>query len=255
MKFQQIRNATIRLQYGGVCFLVDPWLQRKGTGMRAKTPWPEKNSIASPLVELPMAVEKITADVDALLITHIHPDHFDAETAERLDKTLPAFVQNERDREEMQRRGYQCVEVLNQAGTLFRAVTITRTPGQHGVSSEKNAGPVCGAVFSAPGEKTLYLAGDTIFYPEVEQVLATRRPEVVVLNACGAELAEKGRLIMGKEDVLSVCHAVPKALVIASHMEAVNHATVTRKELAAFLREQGVLEQIRIPEDGECYNI
>ena len=76
-----------------------------------------------------------------------------------------------------------------------------------------------------------------------------------MLNACGAELAEKGRLIMGKEDVLSVCHAVPKALVIASHMEAVNHATVTRKELAAFLREQGVLEQIRIPEDGECYNI
>ncbi|MDD7624781.1 MAG: hypothetical protein PUJ56_01185 [Butyricicoccus sp.] len=34
------------------------------------------------------------------------------------------------------------------------------------------------------------------------------RPDVVVLNACGAELMGLGRLIMGDEDVLKVCEAI-----------------------------------------------
>lgn len=30
MKFQQIRNATTKLEYGGTTFLVDPWLADTG---------------------------------------------------------------------------------------------------------------------------------------------------------------------------------------------------------------------------------
>ena len=33
MKIQQIRNATVKIQYGNIVFLVDPWLQEKGTGI------------------------------------------------------------------------------------------------------------------------------------------------------------------------------------------------------------------------------
>ena len=41
-----------------------------------------------------------------------------------------------------------------------------------------------------------------------EQALEQYRPDVVVLNACGAELMGLGRLIMGDEDVLKVCEAI-----------------------------------------------
>ena len=74
---------------------------------------------------------------------------------------------------------------------------------------------------------------------------------VNLYNACGAELMGLGRLIMGAEDVLKVCEAAPDATIIASHMDAVNHATVSRAGLREFLNEHGKGERILIPEDGE----
>ena len=38
MKIQQIRNATIRIECAGKHFLIDPWFQKKGTGMSAPSP-------------------------------------------------------------------------------------------------------------------------------------------------------------------------------------------------------------------------
>lgn len=81
MKIQQIRNATIRIECAGKHFLIDPWFQKKGTGMSAPSPDPEKAKIPSPTTELPFPVEQIKEGIDAMIVTHIHPDHFDPETA------------------------------------------------------------------------------------------------------------------------------------------------------------------------------
>ena len=43
-------------------------------------------------------------------------------------------------------------------------------------------------------------------------------------------------LIMGKEDVYELWKVAPNATLIASHMEAVNHWTLSRRELAVFSR-------------------
>ena len=32
MKIQQIRNATLKIQYSSITILLDPWLQDRGTG-------------------------------------------------------------------------------------------------------------------------------------------------------------------------------------------------------------------------------
>ena len=96
------------------------------------------------------------------------------------------------------------------------------------------------------------MAGDTVYDKRVERALEQYRPDVVVLNACGAELMGLGRLIMGDEDVLKVCEAAPYATIIASHMDAVNHATVSRTGLRDFLRKHGKDGCALIPEDGEC---
>jgi hypothetical protein len=56
---------------------------------------------------------------------------------------------------------------------------------------------------------------------------------------------------MGKEDVASVYQAAPQAILIASHMEAVNHALLTRRELRDYLGKQGMATRVLVPEDGE----
>ena len=67
MKIQQIRNATIRIECAGKHFLIDPWFQKKGTGMSAPSPDPEKAKIPSPTTELPFSVEQIMEGIDAMI--------------------------------------------------------------------------------------------------------------------------------------------------------------------------------------------
>lgn len=217
-------------------------------------PCPDKNRMRpSPLVELPLPAEQIVKGIDAVIVTHIHPDHFDSYSAEFLDKKLPIFVQNEDDKKRIEEMGFESVRVLSEAGSTFRGISLIRTKGRHGTSEQMNAGKVCGVVFSMQGEKKLYVAGDTVWYEGVAEEIKKHHPDVIVLNACGAELTSVGRLIMHREDVAEVCEAAPYARIIASHMEAVNHGMVSRKELRDYLEKRGLADRVMIPEDGEEY--
>ena len=51
-------------------------------------------------------------------------------------------------------------------------------------------------------------------------------------------------------DIEKVCQAAPQTIVIASHLDSVNHALLTRKDIIAFANERN-LSGIRVPEDGE----
>lgn len=124
-------------------------------------------------------------------------------------------------------------------------------PAQHGLTPETDCGPASGVVLAAQGEPTLYLAGDTVWYQAVAASLERFRPQVTVLNCCGATLASRGRIIMDEEDVLTVCQAAPWTRVVASHMEAVNHGNVSRAYLRTFCDRLGVGDQVLIPADGE----
>ena len=75
----------------------------------------------------------------------------------------------------------------------------------------------------------------------------------MVLNAGAAEFTgfEGDPIIMGKEDTLRVHRALPDADIVAVHMDAVNHMTLSREELAEFVQNEGVDEQVLIPADGE----
>lgn len=100
-------------------------------------------------------------------------------------------------------------------------------------------------------EKKLYLAGDTIWYDAVETTIRRETPDVIVLNACAAELVDQGRLIMDDADVSAVCRTAPDAAVIVSHMDTVSHAEITRPEMRERLAARGLLDRVEIPEDGE----
>ena len=60
---------------------------------------------------------------------------------------------------------------------------------------------------------------------------------------------------MGKEDIYKLWKAVPTATLIASHMEAVNHWTLSRKELSDFALKHNFSERLLIPDDGQGYSL
>lgn len=251
MKFTQIRNATIIIEYNNTKFLIDPVLADKGA-------WPSfpnspRQEEGNPSVELPISREEIL-DVDAVIVTHLHLDHFDEVAKELISKTMKVFVQNESDYSELKEAGFENLEVLTE-NTTFNNITLIRTNGQHG-SGEilKLLGEVSGVVFRYPNEKTLYVAGDTVWYEGTENVMNNYHPEVVVTNAGANRLYDSEPLVMDKEDLYELHQAAPYATIIASHMEAVNHWSLSRAELKQYSIEKGFSSSILIPEDGESYS-
>ena len=256
LQLQQIRNATAKITYAETTFLIDPMLAKKGTYPGFANTY--RSQLRNPLVELPMTVEEVIAGVDAVIVTHTHLDHWDAAAQQLLPKDLPLFVQNAADAEIVRQQGFRDVRILADHAE-FGGVKLSRTGGQHGTdpmfASPELAqflGEAMGVVFQAPGHKTLYLAGDTIWRDEVDQALSEYGPEVIVLNAGYARLdGYEGAIIMGKDDVLRASQAVPDATVVAVHLDAVNHMGLSREELRRYVQEQGIKDRVEIPEDGE----
>ena len=115
----------------------------------------------------------------------------------------------------------------------------------------KPLGEAMGVVFQAPGYKTLYLAGDTIWRKEVDQTIEKYHPEVIVLNAGKAKMTGfEGAIIMGEEDVLRAAQTAKDAKIVAVHMDAVNHMSLSREELRNYVKKQGIESRVDIPEDG-----
>jgi L-ascorbate metabolism protein UlaG (beta-lactamase superfamily) len=252
MKITQIRNATLVVETGGVRFLVDPMLSDTETlPPFANTPNGDRRN---PLVALPVPAETL-ADVDAVIVTHTHLDHWDPAAAGILPKTLPFFVQHQADADKIGADGFSDLRLLS-ADSSFEGVALTKTPGQHGSEETMRKigdrlGQVCGVIFRHPDEPVLYLAGDTVWNTLVADTLAQQRPDVVVLNAGDAQINGMGSIIMNAADVAHVARAAPDAQIVATHMEAVNHAMLSRSDLRDFARQEGFDARLSVPEDGE----
>lgn len=253
---QQIRNATVKITYGDTVLLVDPMLAAKG----AYPGFPDtyRSELRNPTVELPFDVAQVLLGVDAVLLTHTHLDHWDVAAQSMIPKQMPMFVQHEADAALLREQGFRDVRILP-AHETFGGVKISRIGAQHGSATmfavEPLAallGSVMGFVFEKEGEPTLYLAGDTVWTGDVQQAIKDYAPEVIVLNTGDARV--KGfdtGIIMGTEDTSRVHALAPAAKIVAVHMDAVNHMTVSRADLHRYVTEKSIQDSVLIPEDGE----
>jgi L-ascorbate metabolism protein UlaG (beta-lactamase superfamily) len=254
MRIRFVRHATFVFEAVGRRVMVDPMLAAAGaTDPVANTP----NQRRNPLVDLPFGDEGTLAlleETDAVLVTHTHNDHWDGRARDLLPRQTPILCQPE-DWDEISGAGFRRVTPVED-GLEWKSLSFTRTGGRHGTGEiGRLMAPVSGFVVRAEGSPTLYMAGDTVWCPEVEEALDAHDPDVVVVNAGAAQLLEGDPITMTAEDVARVCRALPDTLVVAVHMGAMNHCLLTRDDLREELQREGLAEQVEIPGDGETLEV
>ncbi len=81
--------------------------------------------------------------------------------------------------------------------------------------------------------------------------LDTYSPNMTIVNAGGARFVVGDAITMDEYDVMKLIRYAPYTRVVAVHMDAINHCHVTRDVLRTRLASEGLLDQVRIPQDGD----
>ena len=242
-----IRHATCVIHYGARTLLLDPMLGDQGVMPPInQSPNPRPN----PLVPLSISADSVLQGVDAILVTHTHSDHWDAAATKLVPKDASLLIQPA-DAAKFAKWEFTAAQPVTETMS-WKDIRISRTGGQHGRGAVgQRLAPVSGYVLAASGQPTLYVAGDTVWCPEVAAAIASHKPDVIIVNAGAAQFLEGGVITMDVDDVVEVCRAAPKSRVIAVHMEAINHCVLTRSALRAGLDKAAVQTPVLIPADGD----
>jgi L-ascorbate metabolism protein UlaG (beta-lactamase superfamily) len=247
MRIQLVRNATMRIDYAGKALLTDPMLCHVGALFTVAGISP------NPVVELPFPAEDAVAGIDCLLVSHDHPDHFERTSTLRLiPRNVPLFCQPGEEESRLREGFGDVVPIVS--SHEWGGIRITRRGGRHGKGQvARLTGAASGYVLQAAGEPTLYWTGDSVWCEEVKSTIDEFGPDVIITHSGGGTIRGLGSVIMNGRQTLSALNASPKdAVVVAVHMEAMDHCRVSRDVLRRLARKAGVPDsRLVIPGNGE----
>ncbi|WP_030166720.1 MBL fold metallo-hydrolase [Spirillospora albida] len=169
-----VGNATTIIRYGGMTLLTDPNFLRRGqraylghglSSRRLKDP-------AIPVEELP--------ELDAVVLSHLHGDHWDPVAEGHLDRRLPILTTDAAARA-LSRRGFRWAEGLPtwDAQPILKGdhkITVTALPARHAPGPfGALLPPVMGSLLEfgpRQGDPVLrvYISGDTVMYDGLAEI-------------------------------------------------------------------------------------
>lgn len=253
MEFQLWRNATVLVSIDNIKFLVDPMLgEQSSFGAFPYTEDPRAN----PLVDLPFSgkeLKKQLQKLDAVVVTHLHPDHWDAAAVELLDKNLTIICPDIIAKTMV---AYGFTKVIPVTSSIhFKGIEIVLTEGKHGTGAiEEKMGVVNGFVFLSKNE-SIYFAGDTIWCDAVKSSIRTYQPRYVVVAGGAATFAIGEPVTMSVEHLKSLAATFPEITIIITHLEAVSPCTEDREFIREKLIKKGISGSYYLPKDGEHLNL
>jgi L-ascorbate metabolism protein UlaG (beta-lactamase superfamily) len=185
-------TATTLLRLGGFTLLTDPNFVGRGERVYlGKGLWTRR-------LTDPALLPGDLPDLDAVLLSHLHGDHWDRIAYATIDRSLPIITTQEAAGK-LARRGFQGTADLRpwQVHEVTRGeetLRITAVPGVHGPGPlAKVLPPVMGSVLELRrgGEVSWrgYISGDTLFRPWLAEVLERCGPLDVVIPHLGGTKA------------------------------------------------------------------
>lgn len=249
MRYTHLRNATGLLEWGGRAILIDPMLGDAGSlpGFRLFDGLKRPN----PLVELPASTADALSRTTDVLVTHTHIDHLDpAGVAWTIERGLPVWCAGV-DVKHLRKQGLDARVATGEA----MGVPVEVTPGDHGTGIVGwLMGPVSGLYMAPVEEPSVYLTGDTVLSDGVRTTVERLRPDVIVAPGGSANFGKGPDILFSIDEMVELVR-ICDAMVVFNHLEAIDHCPTTRADLRARFEREGLIDRVRVPEDGESVEL
>ncbi|MBV9795555.1 MAG: MBL fold metallo-hydrolase [Actinobacteria bacterium] len=251
-----IGTATTLISVAGFSILTDPNFLHQGDraylglGLSSR----RRTDPARSIDQLP--------DLDFVVLSHHHGDHFDRVAARDLDHRLPIITVPQAARK-LRKQGFRAPVALStwQSQVFTRAdaeVRITSVPGKHAPRPLGYAlPPVMGSVldFSGAGQRPLrvYITGDTLLHDGIDAI-AGRFPgiDLCLIHLGGTRIAGVLLTMDARQGVEALRIIAPREAIPIHY----DDYTVFRSPLADFKRLAGQADlptSIHYLERGETY--
>ncbi len=165
-----VGHATVLVEIDGVRLLTDPVLRRRVGPLRRHGAPPDR---------------RLTEDVDAVLISHLHHDHADVPSLRRLSRAVPVFAAPGAG-DFLERLGFATVRELapGDSGDVG-GVRIAATEANHPAGGRRFERVSQAVGFELTGSRRIYFAGDTDLFDGMEAIGAGGRLDLALLPIWG----------------------------------------------------------------------
>ena len=259
MKIHHLRNATFIIESGEIYILIDPMLGEKGS--LPPFSFTRFKPLKNPIINLPPNAESVLDKVTNCLITHSqkfgikvlqHTDHLDIPGENFLRSNNIPVATLARDAKVLKKYGLNIqTEMEYWSPKPFLSGEITAVPSLHGHSWIHHVmANGAGYFLRLPNEPSIYISGDTVYTQDVERVLIEIKPDIAVMASGTATLDISEPILMPMDELVQFVRNSP-GIVIANHLEALNHCPTTRSQLKQELEKIGLISKVYIPNDGD----
>ncbi len=194
-EIQFVGNATVLFRYGELTLLTDPNFLHRG-----QYAYLGHGMVSRRLTEPALPPPSVLHDLDAVILSHLHGDHWDREARRKLEHSVPVLTTPHAALRLRSRHGFGGALGLPtwHSHTIRRAsvqATVTALPGQHAVSPIRALlPPVMGSLVEfgpadGPAQLRIYITGDTLLFHGIDEI-ANRYPDtdLAVLHLGGTTL-------------------------------------------------------------------
>jgi L-ascorbate metabolism protein UlaG (beta-lactamase superfamily) len=253
-----VGNATMLLRIGGFTLLTDPsFLHRGQRAYLGKGLWTRR--LTDPALqpgELPT--------LDAVLLSHMHGDHWDDIATDGLDKATPV-VTTQAAAKALTRKGFAATSDLRpwQQHVLSAGdeeLRITSVPGVHGPGLlAKVLPPVMGSVLELvrSGEVAWrgYISGDTLYRPFLGEVLERCGPLDVLVPHLGGTKALGLTVTMDARQGADLVELLEPPVTVPVHFDDYDRFTSPLGDFVAEVVRRELPGSVRTVQRGDTISL